>query len=220
MERLMFDTETARWECEIAQYDVNHLRLRQVAMILKSLSVESVFDIGCGHGHLGSLLPGVRYSGCDMIDGAGTSFPFTPCNVNRDRLPQQIGDASAVSCSGLLEYVDDLSHFLHELRTRTRSGAWLIVTYFNMNHLSRIFTMAVGRTFEAHPGWRGFYSPRSLGHLLKTSGFELETRYVTRFGMEEPDISETVSEQLRLRRYIPGGYLLAHQLIYVARAVG
>ena len=175
MERLMFDTETARWECEIAQYDVDHLRLRQVAMILKSLSVESVFDIGCGHGHLGSLLPGVDYSGCDMIDGAGSSFPFTRCNVNRDGLPQQIRGVSAVSCSGLLEYVDDLPQFLRELRARMRSGSWLVVTYLNMNHLSRIFAMAVGRTFDVHPGWRGFYSPRSLGHLLNASGFKLET---------------------------------------------
>ena len=220
MERLMFETETARWEYEIAQYDVDHLRLRQVAMILKSLSVESVFDIGCGHGHLGSLLPGIAYSGCDMIDGADSSFPFARCNVNRDSLPQQIGDSSAVSCSGLLEYVDDLPHFLNELRARMRSEAWLVATYLNMNHLSRIFAVAVGRTFDVHPGWRGFYSPRSLGHLLNASGFKVETRYATRFGMAEPPLSDTVSEQLRLPRYVPGGYLFAHQVIYVARAVG
>jgi SAM-dependent methyltransferase len=220
MERLMFDTEAARWECEIAQYDADHLRLRQVAAILKSLSVDSVFDIGCGHGHLRSLLPELSYSGCDMIDGSGSSFPFTRCNVNRDSLPHQIEEASAVSCSGLLEYVDDLPHFLSELRAHMRSGAWLVATYLNMNHLSRIFAMAVGRTFNVHPGWRGFYSPRSLGNLLTASGFKLEARYVTRFGMEEPSLSDTVSEQFRLPRYVPGGYLFAHQLIYVARAVG
>jgi SAM-dependent methyltransferase len=220
MERLMIDTETDRWEHEIEQYDVDHLRLRQVAQILRSLSVESVFDIGCGHGHLGSLLPGIDYSGCDMIDGATNSFPFTRCNVNRDPLPEVVANVSAVSCSGLLEYVDDLPHFLRELRARMQSGAWLVVTYLNMNHLSRLFAMAVGRTFYVHPGWRGFYSPRSLGNLLNASGFTLENRYVTRFGMEEPSLSDTVSEQLRLPRYIPGGYLLAHQLIYVVRAVG
>jgi SAM-dependent methyltransferase len=220
MERLMFDMETARWECEIAQYDADHLRLRQVAMILKSLSVESVFDIGCGHGHLGTLLPGVRYSGCDMIDGAGASFSFTRCNVNRDSLPTQIGEASAVSCSGILEYVDDLPRFLGELRSCMRSEAWLVGTYYNMNHLSRIFDLALGRTFDAYRGWRGFYSTRALGHLLNASGFRMENRYVTRFGMEEPLLSDTVSERLRLPRYFPGGYLLAHQIIYVARAVG
>ena len=97
-----------------------------------------------------------------------------------------------------------------------RSGASLVVTYYNMNHFLRIFDLAVGRTFEVHPGWRGFYSIRSLGHLLETSGFKLENRYVTRFGMQEPLLSETVAEPLRLPRYIPGGYLFAHQVIYVA----
>jgi SAM-dependent methyltransferase len=220
MERLMFDMETARWESEIEQYDADHLRLRQVAMILQSLSVESVFDIGCGHGHLGTLLPGIGYSGCDMIDGAGASFSFTRCNVNRDRLPEQIGDAPAVSCSGLLEYVDDLPKFFLELRSRMRAGTWLVVTYYNMNHLSRIFDLAVGRTFGVHRGWRGFYSTRALGRMLDVSGFRLEKRYVTRFGLEEPPLSDTVTEHLRLPRYVPGGYLLAHQIIYVARAVG
>jgi SAM-dependent methyltransferase len=216
----MFDTEAARWEDEIEQYDADHLRLRQVALILRSLPLESVFDIGCGHGHLGTLLPETRYSGCDMIDGANASFSFTRCNVNQDSLPEQIGDASAVSCSGLLEYVDDLPHFLHELRSRMRAEAWLVVTYYNMNHLSRIFDLAFGRTFGVHRGWRGFHSTRALTRLLNASGFSLENRYVTRYGMKEPPLPDTVSEQLRLPRYVAGGYLLAHQIIYVARAVG
>ncbi len=220
MEFLMVDVEAARWESEIEQYDSSHLRLRQVAKILTSLSPESVFDIGCGHGHLGTLLQGIDYIGCDMIDGSGASFPFISCNVNHDKLPEQIRDVAAVSCSGLLEYVDDLPHFLHELRVRMQEGAWLVVTYYNMNHFLRIFDLAVGRTFEVHRGWRGFYSVRALGHLLEASGFKLENRYVTRFGMEEPLLSETVTEPLRLPRYIPGGYLFAHQVIYVARAVG
>ena len=98
MERLMIDMETARWESEIEEYDSSHLRLRQVAKILTERSLESVFDIGCGHGHLGTLLQGIEYIGCDMIDGERASFPFISCNVNHDKLPEEIRDVSAVSC--------------------------------------------------------------------------------------------------------------------------
>ena len=38
MERLMFDTKTARWECEMAQYDDDHVRLRQIAKVPRSLT--------------------------------------------------------------------------------------------------------------------------------------------------------------------------------------
>jgi hypothetical protein len=190
-------------------------------MILTQLAPESVFDIGCGHGYLGTLLKSINYSGCDMIDATNAPFPFVRCNVNHDGLPEEIGNASAVSCSGLLEYVDDLPQFFHDLRLRMQSRAWLVMTYYNMNHISRICELAVGRSFGVHRDWRGFYSIRALGSMLACSGFKVEKRYVTRFGVR-PDspIADTVAIPLRLPRYVPGSYLLAHQVIYVARAVG
>ena len=219
LEGVIMDAEATRWEAEIEQYDASHLRLRQVAMILKQIAPESVFDIGCGHGYLGTLLEDIKYKGCDIIDGTDAPFPFVRCNVNQDVLPEEIGNADAVSCSGLLEYVDDLPQFLRQLRGRMQAQAWLVVTYYNMNHLLRIFGLALGRSFGVHRGWRGFYSIRALGNILASSGFKVEKKYVTRYGVErDHPLSDTVAERLRLHRYIPGGYLLAHQVIYVARA--
>jgi SAM-dependent methyltransferase len=215
------DTEAARWESEIEQYNAGHLRLRQMAMILQNLNPVSVFDIGCGHGYLGSLLDGIDYSGCDMIDGSSAPFPFMRCNVNRDSLPAEIGNAGAVSCSGVLEYIDDLPLFLQDLRARMRSGALFVASYYNMNHISRIYRLTLGRSFGVHRGWRGFYSPRALGSVFEDFGLKVEKKYVTRYGVgRDRPIADTVEERLRLPRYVPGGFLLAHQVIYVARAQG
>jgi len=206
------------WESEIHAYDTPHGRLRLIARVLQSLNIHSVFDIGCGHGYLGSLVGSATYSGCDMIDGAKATFPFFPCNINEDPLPSELAEFDAIVCSGILEYVDDLPLFLKQLFGRMSNRAWLVATYYNMNHISRVSRLLLGGSFGVHRGWRGFYSPRDVRRLIRDAGFLSTAEYVTRFGLSrDPGLQAVGASAVNLRRYFPGSHLFANQIIYVAR---
>jgi hypothetical protein len=120
----------------------------------------------------------------------------------------------------LLEYIEDLPGFLSQLRTRLRPHGNLIVTYFNMNHISRVWALVRGKSFPVRPDWRGLYSPRDIAQLISAAGFELDQTFVMNHALGSAlGVKETVAASLKLKRERPWSKLLSHQFLYRATAM-
>jgi colanic acid/amylovoran biosynthesis protein len=211
----------SEWTHLTAKYDVAHLRLRQVAQLVRQFKPAQVVDLGCATGHLRNLCPGIEYVGCDFVRPAGpVSFPFYQCNFNQEELPADLQELEMIVCSGLLEYIEDLSAFLNQLRARLRPDGKLIVTYFNMNHISRIWDLVRGRSFPVRTDWRGLHSPRDVARLITDAGFEITQTLAMNHSLgTATGVEETVNTRLTLPRVRPWSRFLSHQFLYVARAL-
>ncbi len=211
-------TAEQRWSQSVERYERPHLRLRQVAALVNDLKPKRMLDVGCATGHLRMLCPGVEYVGCDFIAPAPPiGFPFRQCNFNRESLPADLNDFDVVVCSGILEYIEDVPDFLASLRNSLTAEGRLIVTYFNMNHISRIWALISGRSLPVHPDWRGLYSPREVRELVEKSGFQIIKSVATSYSLgPAASVEETVSAPLTLPEVYWGSRLLAHQFVFVA----
>lgn len=217
----MNDPVRDRWQRDVIRYDVSHQRLRQVAMLVRSLSPERVVDLGCATGRLATLLPGIDYWGCDFVEpSAEPGFRFFRCDLRAEPLPPEVRDVEVAVASGLLEYLEDVPGFLKAVRERLRPGGHAVVTYFNMNHVSRLAALALGRTPYVHPDWRGFHSPRAVHAFLRQAGLEVVARHVTGHGVRTArGVDESVEgEAIMPPRARPWSQLFAHQWMFVARA--
>jgi polysaccharide pyruvyl transferase WcaK-like protein/SAM-dependent methyltransferase len=208
------------WTHLTEHYDVPHLRLRQVAELVRQIQPCSMVDLGCATGHLRSLCPAIEYVGCDFVRPAGAvAFPFYQCDFNREEIPADLQELEMIVCSGLLEYIEDLPGFLSQLRSRLRPQGNLVVTYFNMNHISRVWVLLRGKSFPIRADWRGLYSPRDVADLMAAAGFTIEQTFAMNHALGSAlDVNETVVDSLTLPRVRPWSRFLSHQFLYVAKA--
>ena len=211
------DAAVNRWTEESGDYDVPHLRLRQVASLVDRAGARSVLDLGCARGMLRRLVHVERYVGCDFVppptDGE-LGFEFHRCDFNREPLPPALPEVDVAVCSGLLEYVSDIPALLRQVRARR-----LVATYVNMNHLLRALDVVRGRTMFRHPDWRGFWSPADLAAQLEAGGFRVVDTFETTRGLRpEPDPADTLDRPVTLRGAGRTSRFVAHELIYVAVA--
>ncbi len=208
-----------RWEKDIENYDLPHLRLRQVAELVKKINPASYTDLGCAKGTLRLLTPGIKYTGCDFAVPEGQmDFDFINCDFNREKLPGKINGELLITCSGLLEYIENIDAFLKNIHLILAENGNIIVSYFNMNHLSRIFEMASGKSFPVHPDWRGFYSPNDFMQKLAEAGFSIQKIIPVSHGFKNSAaVSATINVQLTLPEFRFYSKLLAHQLIYICK---
>jgi polysaccharide pyruvyl transferase WcaK-like protein len=211
-------TTEQRWSQSVERYGRPHLRLRQVAALVNELGPKRMLDVGCATGHLRMLCPGVEYVGCDFIaPSPPVGFSFHQCNFNREPLPAGLHDFDVVVCSGILEYIENPPAFLASLRSALAAKGHLVITYLNMNHVSRIWALIAGKSFPVHPDWRGFYSPREVRNIIEKSGFQILKSLATGHALgTASSVEETVSAPLTLSRTHAGSGLFAHQLIFVA----
>jgi colanic acid/amylovoran biosynthesis protein len=209
----------SEWRDLAAKYDVPHLRLRQVALLVQQVAPQQILDLGCATGQLRELCPGIEYVGCDFVaPEKSVGFPFYQCDFNRQLLPADLRELETIVCSGLLEYIGHLPEFLAQLRSRLKPSGYLIATYFNMNHVSRIWALLRGKSFPVRPDWRGFYSPRDFRRRLEAAGFELVRSVPMNHSLESAaSVDETVGCPLRLPRLRPWSALLAHQFLFLAK---
>ncbi len=212
------DEALARWRDGVADYDVPHLRLRQVARLVGDLPPGRLLDVGCATGYLRKLCPGRDYIGWDFVTPDGPiDFPFYRCDFNREPLPAGASDVDTIVCSGVLEYVTAVPAFLGELRLRLRPAGHLVCTYFNMNHLSRALALLRGRTLPAHPDWRGLHAPAAMARMIRDAGFTIRRIVPSSHGLRaSPAVSETTSKPLTMPRMRPWSWMLAHQFIFLA----
>lgn len=209
-----------RWTQTVASYDLPHLRLRQIAHLAERLKPRRLGDIGCASGQLRKLLPPeVEYIGTDFVSPeTAHDFTFFPCNFNAGPLPAALTALNVAACSGVLEYLDDVPAFLAALRERLVPGGHLVASYFNMNHLSRVRTLLRGRSWPAHPDWRGFHSRAAMVKHLANAGWDLISMHVNSHGWNpSPSVSATVEQPFSLSGVRPWSDWLAHQWLFVAR---
>lgn len=98
----------ARWSNLKESYDE---RMEFMARFVRPNS--SVLDMGAGSLALKKYLPaGCRYQSCDAVSREATTIV---CNFNKNEFPP-VKHYDYVYCSGLLEYINDLPHFMRQLR--------------------------------------------------------------------------------------------------------
>jgi hypothetical protein len=121
------------------------------------------------------MTPGIKYVGVDFVrPKAEPGFEFYQCDFNTQALPTALAGVELVTCSGILEYIEDLPGLLAAIRDATRPNTRLIITYSNMNHISRVLRLLRGLTFGVHPDWRNFFSPRDVQRVISEAGFRIE----------------------------------------------
>lgn len=209
-----------RWTQTVASYDLPHLRLRQIAHLAARLQPRRLGDIGCATGQLRKLLPPeVEYIGTDFVSPAGSAeFTFFPCNFNTEPLPAAFTGLDVAVCSGVLEYLERVPDFLSALHASVPPGGHLVASYFNMNHLSRIRALLSGRSWPAHPDWRGFHARAAIVKMLADAGWSLLSTHVNSHGWSaSPPVAATVGAPFAMPAVRPWSGLFAHQWLFVAR---
>lgn len=212
------DDPRLAWEKESSHYDVFHRRLRKIVELAEELGGKRMLDIGCSAGTVGAALSaGWTYHGCDVSEAAVRSARrgwLVPADLERgipafDEQPYDV-----VVCSGILEYLKDPAGILRAIRSRLRPGGSLIVSYFNMRHVSRV----PGKAFR-HPLWVNDYTPAEFRALLVEAGWEIErTTWSTAGVNPAPD----VRDEEAAARNEPADTAarvdeLGHTLVYVAK---
>jgi len=140
------------------------------------------------------------------------------CNFNREPLPAELAGFDAIVCSGILEYIEDVPSFLETLCSRLSPGGHIIATYFNMNHVSRLWDMLRGRSFAVHPDWRNFYSLRHIPRIVAAAGFRVTATIAMKHSFGRPEaVEDLVSAPTVLPRSRWWSTWFAHQLIMVAQ---
>jgi hypothetical protein len=210
-------TAWRRWSRESQEYSLPHLRLRVVAKLVNEMQPRSYADLGCAEGVLSTLTPGLKYIGIDFVEpNPPPTFEFYQCDFNSQPLPKVLGNVELITCSGILEYIEDLPAFLGGIRDVTRPGTKLILTYVNMNHISRAAALLRNYTFSTHPDWRNFFSPRDLQLELVEAGFDVGRVIPVGVSVSKaPPVKKTVSGTARILPNFKGAYLLAHHFIWI-----
>jgi 2-polyprenyl-3-methyl-5-hydroxy-6-metoxy-1,4-benzoquinol methylase len=210
-------TAWQRWSNENREYAVPHLRLRLIAKLINELRPAAYVDLGCAQGMLSTLTPGIQYAGVDFVlPQPKPGFEFYQCDFNTQPLPGVLANAELITCSGILEYIEDLPAFFGGIRAATRPDTRLIVSYFNMNHISRIAQLMRGSTFAVHPDWRNFLSPRDMHGVFSAAGFRsLRMVPVGLSIARSRSAKDAVEGKARTWPNFKGSYLFANHFVWV-----
>lgn len=205
-----------RWEQESTHYDVLHRRLRRIVDLAEEAGGARLLDVGCSAGTVGAALsPRWTYHGCDVSETAVRTARrgwLVPADLERG-VPAFDGEPyDVVVCSGILEYLEDPAAVLRELAERVGTDGRLIVSYFNMRHVSR------GPDAFRHPLWRNDFTPAEFRSLVESAGWRIErTTWSTAGTGQAPDVRDEATA-VRAEPADVAERLdeLAHTLIYVA----
>jgi len=196
------------------QYGVGHRTLiadrqRLVSKVLGSLSLPAgarLLDVACGPGHLlaeatslGLVVAGIDSSAA-MLQTARTRCPPSACLVRGDALilPFKSGAFDVVTCSGLIEYVQEPSPLLQEILRVLKPGHRALVASTNrlspalmlaplgnvlrrsavMKRALRILRLPFDEMSLRERRFRfTFHTPRGLTSLLRAAGFDTLTTH-------------------------------------------
>lgn len=208
----------AAWEKESHHYDVLHRRLRTIVDLAEAAGGRRLLDVGCSAGTVGAALsPGWAYHGCDVSESAVRSASrgwLIAADLEKGIPAFDNGAYDVIVCSGILEYLEAPQKTLSELTRRVTPKGKLVVSYFNMRHVSRR-----GGTAFRHPLWRNDYTPAEFRELLKGAGWTIEaTRWSTAGSGTAPDVRDEAAavrdEPADAAARIDD---IGHTLIYVCR---
>jgi len=208
----------AAWEKESHHYDVLHRRLRTIVDLAEAAGGRRLLDVGCSAGTVGAALsPGWAYHGCDVSESAvrsGKRGWLVAADLEKGVPAFDNGAYDVIVCSGILEYLEAPQKTLSELTRRVTPKGKLVVSYFNMRHVSR----RDGKAFR-HPLWRNDYTPAEFRELLENSGWTIET---TRWSTAGSGTAPDVRDEAAAVRDEPADAAsriddIGHTLIYVCR---
>jgi SAM-dependent methyltransferase len=204
-----------RWNGEHLRYDVPHVRLRQVAEIVRTKSPKRVLDVGCATGHLRRLLPQVEYVGCDFASPAQPpDFEFHLCDLNREGLPGHLTGFDVVVCSGILEYVNALPATFRDIGLRLRPSGSFVCTYFNDQHAWRRLSRVLGHEPYRHPDWTTLLPLAALHEQLRAAGLPVRRTFASTLGIgPAPAVAATVGRRSDLAPLTGWTQWLAHQFV-------
>lgn len=122
---------------------------------------KSVLDLGCGQAWLKDILPAqVEYTGVDYQPREHANNIV--CDFNAGEFPQATADV--VFCSGILEYIEDLSAFVNKICAVTDQ---VILSYCSTD-----FSHSDLEIRESL-GWKNHLSSTDITGLFLKSGFAL-----------------------------------------------
>ena len=208
----------AAWEKESHHYDVLHRRLRTIVELAEAAGGQRLLDVGCSAGTVGAALSaGWAYHGCDVSESAVRSATrgwLVAADLEKGVPAFDGGAYDVIVCSGILEYLDAPEKTLRELTQRVTPRGKLVVSYFNMRHMSRR-----GAAAFRHPLWRNDYTPAEFRELLENVGWKIEA---TRWSTAGPGTAPDVRDEAAAVRDEPADAIrrideLGHTLIYVCR---
>ncbi|MCY2961315.1 MAG: polysaccharide pyruvyl transferase family protein [Planctomycetota bacterium] len=206
----------AAWEKESHHYDVLHRRLRTIVDLAEAAGGRRLLDVGCSAGTVGAALSaGWAYHGCDVSESAVRSASrgwLVAADLEKGIPAFDGGAYDVIVCSGILEYLEAPGNTLRELTQRIAPTGKLVVSYFNMRHVSR----RGGSAFR-HPLWRNDYAPAEFRDLLASAGWAIEA---TRWSTAGPGTAPDVRDEAAAVRDEPADAAariddIGHTLIYV-----
>lgn len=213
------DDPRCAWESESHHYDVLHRRLQRIVALAEATGGRRLLDVGCSAGTIGAALsPRWTYHGCDVSESAVRAARrgwLVAADLEQGLPPFDGARYDAIVCSGVLEYLGDPAKVLEELVSRIERDGRLIVSYFNMRHVSR----RGGHAFR-HPLWRNDFAPAEFRELLARSGWTIEaTHWSTAGEGSAPDVRDE-AHAVRNEPKDAAARIdeIGHTLIYVCRA--
>lgn len=210
----------AAWEKESHHYDVLHRRLRTIVDLAEAAGGRRLLDVGCSAGTIGAALtPGWAYHGCDVSESAVRSATrgwLVAADLEKGVPAFDGGAYDVIVCSGILEYLETPEKTLRELVKRIAPSGKLVVSYFNMRHVSRR-----GGGAYRHPLWRNDYTPAEFRELVARAGWTIET---TRWSTAGLGTAPDVRDEAAAVRDEPADAAarideIGHTLIYMCRTL-
>lgn len=160
--------------------DLDHLKWLRKAGIV-SFQGKSVLDLGCGSGYLChfAMLEGAKHAvGVDIINPGfppENGWEFQKADLNSDTWAESLGsNHDLVLAFDIIEHVNSPFLFLTHCRKRLSKQGTLILTTPNTLSWER-FTRPKSWSGVSDPQHKVLFEKLSLLHLLKQSGFQLET---------------------------------------------
>ena len=186
-------------EVEYARPEKTSIALRHAAKIHRKMSdlvlnegPESVLEVGCGSGVLGSLIAarGVTYVGLDPDDvslsQSKSQFPdlrVVKGDCYDDPASLRLGIFDLVCSNDVIEHVYSPRKYMQFVGAHLQPGGTFVCGTPNYGNYTRNLLLAIFNRWDHqhNPLWDGghikFFSMRTLGKLLDECDFKVEQRH-------------------------------------------
>jgi 2-polyprenyl-3-methyl-5-hydroxy-6-metoxy-1,4-benzoquinol methylase len=210
-------------------YNFRESRLRKCGLIMESLPIGRLLDIGCSRGDwaLRWHARGWKVAGVDinpeqieLANEAGVDAHV--CDLNRETLPFPDAQFDLIFAGEVIEHLVDTDGFLTEVCRCCKSGGHLLLTTPNLASFENRVRLLLG----IYPKWLNYnldgsghvrlYTPRTLKRQLLVNGFSV----VRHTGNWVPFIPQRFIDDVRMPSLAITGDLLPNlsmDIIILAR---